>query len=115
MGFSRSSQFLTQHPHEDFIDPGEDADDVEGGEGNVEEEADADLDAFVLATLPAAEEGKSGNGGGLIVGDVTLRKRRSLGRADAERKCGGDASSPQIRENSVSMRSLRPARVRDVI
>ena len=63
MGFSRSSQFLTQHPHEDFIDPGEDADDVEGGEGNVEEEADADLDAFVLATLPAAEEGKSGNGG----------------------------------------------------
>ena len=63
MGFSRSPQFLTQHPHEDFIDPGEDADDVEGGEGNVEEEADADLDAFVLATLPAAEEGKSGNGG----------------------------------------------------
>ena len=43
---------LTEHAHEDLVDPGEDADDVEGGEGNVEEEPNPHLDALVLAALP---------------------------------------------------------------
>ena len=47
---------LTEHAHEYLVDPGEDADDVEGGEGDVQEEPDADLEALVLAALPDDSE-----------------------------------------------------------
>ena len=50
--FDSELYLLTEHAHEDLVDPGEDADDVEGGEGNVEEEPDPHLDALVLAALP---------------------------------------------------------------
>ena len=40
---SLSAVLLTEHAHEDLVDPGEDADDVEGGEGDVQEEPDPDL------------------------------------------------------------------------
>lgn len=49
--FSLFSVILTQHAHEDLVDPGEDADDVEGGEGDVQEEPDPHLEALVLAAL----------------------------------------------------------------
>ena len=43
---------LTQHSHQDFVDPGEDPDDVERREGDVQEEPHPDLDSLLIADVP---------------------------------------------------------------
>jgi hypothetical protein len=49
---------LTQHSHQNFIDPGKDSNDVERREGNVEKETHSNLNAFLIANVPETNKKK---------------------------------------------------------
>ena len=52
MSLYHHGMVITEHSHEYFVDPGEDPNDIERGKWNVQEEAHANLVAFLVAAIP---------------------------------------------------------------